>query len=292
MRRSPPRTRRCRRRALDELFDQRAPSCAEYGLARVFAIRGQSSVRDRRASPGLLASLRNASTSASGSPGGTRSALSPSRSSSRAAGVSAVITGSPHASAWNTLFGMTRRAFGVAPKMPSAQPARCSSSGRAFVFHPRHATPRSRAGREQLLELTAADDAELQLRRAPRGLEDRLQPVERDQLADEQRGELASAAPSPAEDALFGADEADLDALCAAPSSGKNPRAPRCRRRRDRRRERGAVDRTQRARRQRARREPRAIRDERVAPARRAGRRRRAAPRAARFAAGRSSVPR
>ena len=59
-----------------------------------------------------------------GSPGGTSSALSPSRRSSRAAGVSAVTSGVPQASAWNALFGITRAALADVPKMPSAHDAR------------------------------------------------------------------------------------------------------------------------------------------------------------------------
>jgi hypothetical protein len=37
--------------------------------------------------------------------------------------VSAVITGRAHASAWKTLFGMTRAALSPAPKIPRAQAA-------------------------------------------------------------------------------------------------------------------------------------------------------------------------
>ena len=69
------------------------------------------------------ASRRIADARAAGSPGGTRTALSPSVRSSRAATVSAVTSGAPHASAWNTLFGITRAALSLAPKMPSEQPA-------------------------------------------------------------------------------------------------------------------------------------------------------------------------
>ena len=72
---------------------------------------------------------RTAAASADASPGGTSSALSTSTSSSRAAGVSAVITGTPQASAWKTLFGITRPAFSEVPKTPSAQPALWSSRG-------------------------------------------------------------------------------------------------------------------------------------------------------------------
>src|SRR5204862_35827 len=58
---------------------------------------------------------------------GTSSALSSWASSSRAAGVSAVTSGVPQASAWNALFGITRRALSEVPKIPRAAPAWCSS---------------------------------------------------------------------------------------------------------------------------------------------------------------------
>ncbi len=73
------------------------------------------------------ASRRSASASASASPGRTRSALSPSTSNSRAAGVSAVTSGVAQAIAWNALFGITRAAFSERPKIPSAAPAAWSS---------------------------------------------------------------------------------------------------------------------------------------------------------------------
>ena len=128
--------------------------------------------------------------------------------------MSAVTTGAPHASAWNTLFGITRRAFGDVPKMPSAQPQRAQLVGQSLVLDPRDATRRS-SGRasSSALELAAADDAEPELRCEPRRLEDRLQPVQRDQLADEERGERRPAVASRAwKSALLRADEADLDA--------------------------------------------------------------------------------
>ena len=94
---------------------------------------------------------------------------------------------SPHASAWNTLFGITRSAFADVPKIPSAQPARWSSSGsRSYSTHGTHSTfgGRARAARESSWPLPTTAEAEL--RRAPRRLEDRLEAVQRDQLADEQ----------------------------------------------------------------------------------------------------------
>ncbi len=52
------------------------------------------------------------------------------------AGVSAVTSGVPQASAWNALFGITRPAFADVPKTPSAQPARWSSCRQPLVVDP------------------------------------------------------------------------------------------------------------------------------------------------------------
>jgi len=75
-----------------------------------------------RSSPSSAA-RRSAAARASGFPDGTSKAFSPSAKSSRAAGVSAVMTGVPQAIAWKTLFGMTRAAFDEVPKIPSAHSA-------------------------------------------------------------------------------------------------------------------------------------------------------------------------
>ncbi len=81
--------------------------------------------------------------------------------------------------------------------MPSAQPARPSSSGsRSYSTQSTHSTFAGALAQERL-ELAAADDAERDLRREPRRREDRLEPVQRDQLADEERVERGRAAASP-----------------------------------------------------------------------------------------------
>ena len=122
-------------------------------------------------------------------------------------------SGVPQASAWNALFGITRAAFAELPKIPSAQPAAWSSAGScSYSTQGTHSTfggPRV----EKPVELPAADDAERELGREPRRLEDRLQPVQRDQLADEERVREGLGGTSRAEDALLRADEADLDPL-------------------------------------------------------------------------------
>ena len=69
----------------------------------------------------------------------------------------------------------------------------------------------------EAFELAAADEAEGQLGRLARGREHRLHPVQRDQLADEQERERLGGRPAGPEDALLGADEADLDALGRKP---------------------------------------------------------------------------
>ena len=193
--------------------------------------------RSARASAASPASRRTAAASASGSPAGTSSALSPSTSSSRAAGVSAVTSGVPQASAWNALFGITRPVFAEVPKTPSAHPARWSSSGsRSYSTHSTHSTLGGRS-RSSAVELAAADDAERHLRREPRGREDRLDAVERDQLADEERVELLRRLPAGPEEALLGADEADRQPLGRelAQLGEDAARSARCRRRRGRR---------------------------------------------------------
>ena len=120
-----------------------ARASARRGLLHSPA-RGRRRARRRRCSG---VTRRIAATSASGSPGGTSSALFPSSSSSRAAGVSAVTTGVPHASAWKTLFGITRAAFAEVPKIPSAQEARVELVRQAARTRPRARARRSPAGR-------------------------------------------------------------------------------------------------------------------------------------------------
>src|SRR5207244_5137767 len=65
--------------------------------------------------------------------------------------------------------------------------------------------------REQWIELPGADDPEPDLGGEPGGGEDRLQAVQRDQLADEEAGERLPRRPPGCEDPLLGADEADGD---------------------------------------------------------------------------------
>ena len=130
-------------------------------------------------------------------------------SSSRAAGVSAVTSGVPQASAWNALFGITRPAFAEVPKTPSAQPGALELFRQLLVLDPVDPLDVRRALGQQRVELAAAHDAERDLRREPRRSEDRLDAVERDQLADEERVELLRRLPAGPEEPLLGADEAD-----------------------------------------------------------------------------------
>ena len=80
-----------------------------------------------------------------------------------------------------------------------------------LVVHPRYVLDIGRPLPKQRLELTATDDLEAQVGGEPGRLEHRRQPVQRDQLADEERLEGLLGLPAGAEDPLLGADEADLD---------------------------------------------------------------------------------
>src|SRR6266545_1613796 len=152
-RRNRSRTSRSRRRRLEKLFQQRAPSSAEYLLACSPDVRLVTACRERRA----LALCRRT------------------EDAERAA-------------------------------------ARMQLVGQPLVLDPRHPLDVGRAPLEQRLELAAADDAERELGRESRRLEHGLEPVQRNQLADEDRGERRLHLPAGTEDALLRADEAHLDA--------------------------------------------------------------------------------
>ena len=140
--------------------------------SRASARRGRPRWRARRtrraAAPIALRATRRRwragaalAASARASPGGTSSALSPSRSSSRAAGVSAVTSGVPQASAWNALFGITRAAFVRACRRSRARRLpRASSPAQLLVLDPGHPLDVRRARSRSAVELAAADDAE------------------------------------------------------------------------------------------------------------------------------------
>ena len=80
-----------------------------------------------------------------------------------------------------------------------------------LVLDPRDPLDVRWAPLELRLELAAADEPERELGRDARRLEDRLEAVQRDQLADEEARERALGAPAGLEDALLRADEAHLD---------------------------------------------------------------------------------
>ena len=168
----------------------RAPSIASLACSRYAAqaaradpprearVGGEPAQRVRRARPDR--------------PGGTSSALSPSPSSSRAAGVSAVITGVPHASAWNDLVRDHALRLGGRPEdaeraARAVQLVRAGARTRPTRTHSTFGgSLRAAACSSWPLPTTRNAD----LGREPRGLEDRLQPVQRDQLADEERREV------------------------------------------------------------------------------------------------------
>ena len=155
-----------------------------------------------------------------------------------------------------------------------------------LVLDPGHPLDVRRAAGEQRVELAAADDPEPQLGRESCRLEDRLEAVQRDQLADEERGERLFRLPARPKHALLCPDEADLEPVARQPGQIGEELGVRVRVRDD---EVGApqrppVDRAKRPRGKRAAPKPAAVLDQRVrerderveddgSPARRAPRR-------------------
>ncbi len=78
-----------------------------------------------------------------------------------------------------------------------------------LVLHPLDPLDVRRPFEQQRVELAAADDPERDLRRQPCSRKDRFDPVQRDQLADEERVEAPRRLPARPKEPLLGADEAD-----------------------------------------------------------------------------------
>src|SRR5439155_6575135 len=97
---------------------------------------------------------------------------------------------------------------------PQRAPCPPQLAGQVLVFDPGH--PRDVRGpvAEKLLELAATDQPERQLGCEARCGENRLETVQRDQLADEQARESFRSRPAWLEQAFLCADEADLDTAC------------------------------------------------------------------------------
>ena len=88
--------------------------------------------------------------------------------------------------------GSRGRSSSEVPNTPSAQPARWFSSGKLLVVDPVDPVDVGRAIGEEAVELARADDTERDLGREPGRRQDRLEPMERDQLADEERMKVSA----------------------------------------------------------------------------------------------------
>ena len=139
-------------------------------------------------------------------------------------------------------------------------------AGKLVVLDPGDPLDVRRARLEQRVELAGANQPDPDLRRLARGGKDRLEAVERDQLADEQERERLLRRPAGPKEPLLGADEAVLDPLRR---QAGEPReiggvGPCVRDREIGGPERTSVDRGQRPRGRGAGAEPAAVGDERV----------------------------
>ena len=146
---------------------------------------------------------------------------------------------------------------------PERSACRVELAGEPLVLDPGHPLDVRGARLEEPVELPRADDAERELGREPRRFEDRLQPVQRDQLADEERVREGAGRTRP-KDPLLRADEADLDPLEVGELGKEAGVLLRVRDDDVGRAERAAVDERERARGKRTGLEARAIGDERV----------------------------
>ena len=170
----PPTSRAGRVTRRERPLEQRPPARAEHLLGRARLVRRAAG--RRRAAPRAPARRRRAGAprrAPPGRPGGTSSASAPSVSSSRAAGVSAVITGRAQASAWKALFGITRAAFVAGAEDPE-RASRRRGRRRAAPRTSTHGTCATLAGRDSRRArlLAVPDDAERRSRaraRRPRG---------------------------------------------------------------------------------------------------------------------------
>ena len=219
------------------------------GAASARRARPRSRALDRRRARQRTASARqpgrrrrrrrSACASASGSPGGTSRALC--AVGEQLAGGRRV-GGDERRAAGERLEGLVRdHAAGLAGR--AEDPERAAGAVQLFrqalVLDPGHVLDVRRA----VLRAAASSWPEpttrnAELGRESRGGEDRLESVERDQLADEEAGERLARRPAGPEDALLGADEADGDAVRVEPGERRRDgrHALACRRRRGRRR--------------------------------------------------------
>ena len=84
-------------------------------------------------------------------------------------------------------------------------------AGQQFVLDPRQPLDIGGPAPDEAFELAAADQAEAELGQEVGRGEDRLEPVQRDELPDEERGPRLVRRPARGEETLLRADEADLD---------------------------------------------------------------------------------
>ena len=115
------------------------------------------------------------------------------------------------------MFGITRAGLGAGAEDAERAPGGLDLGRKVVVLDPRNPVDVGGPVDEERLELAAADDPERDLGGERSRGEDRLEPVERDQLADEERMKRTLGLPARVEEPVLGADEADLDALRGQP---------------------------------------------------------------------------
>ena len=208
VRREPPPQRRPARRG------SAPPARAARASARRARPRSHVAVRASPPAPRCRASSASSRSrrSAPASAGGRRAGRAARSRRRRAARARRRVGGDERHAARERLVGLVRDhapRLRRVPKTPSAHAA-ARTLRQLLVRDPRDPFDVPRALASKRLELAAPGDAQGKLGSEPRRREDRLQPVQRDQLADEER--RLARFPGGPEQALLRADEAHGDA--------------------------------------------------------------------------------
>ena len=218
-------------------LEQRPPARAEHVLrgARLEGLPpgARDALARARRRPRAVARRRRAP---AGRRAGRASRPTPSVRSSRAAGVSAVITGPRAGERLEHLVRDHARRLLARPEDAERAAGGAVRLRQLLVGDPRHVLDVGGPPVEQLGELAVADDPERDLGHERCGGEDRLEAVERDQLPDEEDVERLRRVPARAGRAARRRPRARRRPAprAARTPAGRTRRAPRCRRRRGR----------------------------------------------------------
>src|SRR5262249_30376395 len=223
--RTPPRTRPSRSRATggnagasrNHGLDQAAPALAEDPLRGLGTVGGQARVADAASQRGILPKLGDGERQRLGVAGrNEQRARAVGEELARRRGVGGDDRDAAGERLEDLVGDYAPRLVGGAED-PEGAAGAAELVRQALVLHPRYVLDVRRPVIQERLELSRPDDLEAQIGREAGRFQHGFEPVQRDQLADEERLERPCRFPAGREDPLFGADEADLDSATGDP---------------------------------------------------------------------------